>query len=708
MGKEMVLFCEKYHHPETYIQVDRLTMELMLLLGVLLAILVIYLPGYVMARGLTFDRFGSLASAPLFSLPVITLTGVVLYEANCRVSGGIFFAIVLACSLMFWGIGKVVCVMCEHRSTQEAPAKPLLSFPLSAQIWRTALLYSAVALVIVLFVYVSALPTPDAFSRNDDTTVHLSIVRGFLDSGTYSTIHTSSFLDWDTSGYYYPSAWHCIVAIVASVIGNQVTLATNATITALAVFMIPLGMVFLLTTLFPHRKNIVLSGALFAVAFAAFPWGFIVYGQLLSNLLSFSLVAPTLTLLIWATNGEKRSRLARLIAAVCLGIAALVLAQPNGVFTWGILATLYLISRIFFIPGQQKALWSWKRGLGAAAILIAACALWTGLFFAPPLQRVVTYDSAMAVLSIPEAILAGLSFMFMARGSIQPLLSVFVLLGVIWACKHRRYLWLVIALAFSFILYVMTVSSDPTPLRQFLGGFWYADYRRIGAMTALFAIPLAACGFAWTVTGMQALVKRLVAEESCRKMWTYGATGALVALLVASQIIPFTVDLGNKRIFSLGLINTQAEVADLHSWDSILTDEERAFVQQVQATIPAHALVINAPHDGSAWAYGTDGINVLFRRPANNGSNPLESAQNTLIRTKLADVATDSDVATLLRELDAHYVMLLDAPDSSHPTKTDRRYVDENWIGIESIDEDTPGFTLLLSEGDMRLYEIDE
>ena len=29
-------------------------------------------------------------------------------------------------------------------------------------------------------------------------------------------------------------------------------------------------------------------------------------------------------------------------------------------------------------------------------------------------------------------------------------------------------------------------------------------------------------------------------------------------------------------------------------------------------------------------------------------------------------------------------------------------------MGVESVTADTPGFTLLLSEGDMRLYQIDE
>ena len=34
------------------------------------------------------------------------------------------------------------------------------------------------------------------------------------------------------------------------------------------------------------------------------------------------------------------------------------------------------------------------------------------------------------------------------------------------------------------------------------------------------------------------------------------------------------------------------------------------------------------------------------------------------------------------------------------------RYKEEEWVCLESITQDTPGFTLMLSEGEMRLYRI--
>ena len=70
-------------------------------------------------------------------------------------------------------------------------------------------------------------------------------------------------------------------------------------------------------------------------------------------------------------------------------------------------------------------------------------------------------------------------------------------------------------------------------------------------------------------------------------------------------------------------------------------------------------------------------------------------------------MTTNEEVQQTLEDLDARYVMLLDDPSGDDPTKLALRYEEKNWTGIETITEDTPGFNLILSEGDMRLYEIE-
>ena len=77
-----------------------------------------------------------------------------------------------------------------------------------------------------------------------------------------------------------------------------------------------------------------------------------------------------------------------------------------------------------------------------------------------------------------------------------------------------------------------------------------------------------------------------------------------------------------------------------------------------------------------------------------------------MLRTKLCDYAASDEVRDAVEETGARYVMLLDDKSCDDRTVVKLRYKEEDWVGIESIAQDTPGFTLVLSEGDMRLYQI--
>ncbi len=118
-----------------------------------------------------------------------------------------------------------------------------------------------------------AMGDPVSFSRNDDTTVHLSVVRGFLDSGTFSTLNVTKYLDLWESGGYYPAAWHVVTAVVASLVGNQVALATNAMIFVVCVFVLPVGVLYLLRQLFPDNKLALYAGSLFSGGVLRMPLG---------------------------------------------------------------------------------------------------------------------------------------------------------------------------------------------------------------------------------------------------------------------------------------------------------------------------------------------------------------------------------------------------------------------------------------------------
>ncbi|WP_342746820.1 DUF6541 family protein [Eggerthella timonensis] len=664
------------------------------LLAVLACVAVLYAPGYLFARALSIARFSSVAIAPMFSVFALTAVGIVLFEAGISCSGPVLLASAIALGAVSLLVGKAVA---------RGSGRQLIAVGNAREACKIAALYVAVALVVTFVVFLLAIDGPESFSRNDDTTVHLAIVRGFLDTGTFSTLHAHSYLDQVTISNFYPSAWHVATAVAASLVGNGVTLAANAMIVALVAIVFPLGMCLLLHKLFEKDKRIVWAGSLFVVAFCGFPWGFVVFGQLLSNMLAFILIPLAFVALMGAIEVAGLSGKVRLACAVAVGLAAIALAQPNGAFTLGIWAVLYCVSRIFYLPGDDAPCLTRKRVAGAIVLMVVACAGWAALYLAPFLQNVVQYTWE-ATLSPVEAIVSGLLFMFTVRQGVQPFLSVAVLAGVIYTCRNRRFLWMTVAYAFALLAYVVDASTDGA-VKQLLTGFWYTDLNRTGAMAALFAIPLAALGFVQLVDLARGwCAKAMKVQKDHPTCWRL-PVGILVALMLACQFFPFHAKLIGNADVGAGLAKIHREVSTRYSWNKALTSEEDAFVKQAMELIPAGSLVINVPSDGSCWSYGVEGINTYFRRSSDTGRGSAEESE--ILRTQLCDIASSREVRRVVDEIGARYVLMLDVPEGEDRTTLKLRYKEENWRGIESIDEQTPGFELLLSEGDMRLYEIE-
>ncbi|WP_417758176.1 DUF6541 family protein [Senegalimassilia anaerobia] len=658
-------------------------------LAICLGVAVLYAPGYLVARAVSLERFASVAVAPAFSVAALVILGVVLNAAHVRCDGWMLLLACAALCLLIYGVCRVL------RGLRGVDGRTHLTRNAVDGEWVLVALYIGVAAVVSLVVFVHAMGDPVSFSRNDDTTVHLSVVRGFLDSGTFSTLNVTKYLDLGESGGYYPAAWHVVTAVVASLVGNQVTLATNAMILVVCVFVLPVGLLFLLRQLFPDNKLALYAGSLFSVAFCGYPWGFVVFGQLLSNLLSFALIPGALGLLISSLNASGPSKSGFAVAYAC-SMISVALAQPNGAFTLGIWSVAFAVSHLW--SKRSDGYWSGKRT--AIILCFIACAAWVLLFAAPPLQGVVTY-SWKPTLSIPKAIVAGLLFMFTNREGVQPFLTVLVLLGIAKTLKDRRLRWLSVSYIAAFSFYVIDVATDGF-MKQLLTGFWYTDCYRTGAMTALFAIPLAALGFAWLVKlGAGLLGKMRFGRQGSNNSCVVAMV--LVVLLAVCQFAPVRFAFGKTDVRP-GLMKIHAEVSSRYSWEKGLTSEEDAFAKRVMS-LAGHDCVVNVPSDGSCWSYGVEGLNTLFRRSATAGPSGSEPYA-TVLRTQLCDYAVSDEVREAVEKTGARYVMLLDEKSYDDRTVVKFRYKEEDWVGIESITQDTPGFTLVLSEGDMRLYRI--
>ena len=140
-----------------------------------------------------------------------------------------------------------------------------------------------------------------------------------------------------------------------------------------------------------------------------------------------------------------------------------------------------------------------------------------------------------------------------------------------------------------------------------------------------------------------------------------------------------------------------------------LSDDERDFIRQVQAIVPDDSPIANLPFDGSAWAYGAMGLNDYYRYIGTYGVEG-ETPESRLIRQHLDEYVNNQAVRDAVDKLGIRYVLQLDQ-GSSTPAQGDDAFLHAegdgfDWSGLASINDDTPGFTPVLSQDDMRLYRI--
>lgn len=126
-----------------------------------------------------------------------------------------------------------------------------------------------------------------------------------------------------------------------------------------------------------------------------------------------------------------------------------------------------------------------------------------------------------------------------------------------------------------------------------------------------------------------------------------------------------------------------------------------SFVKEVRETVGEDALIINMPYDGSVYAWAAGDINTYYKSHLNKSR---ETEESRIIRNDLDEVASNDEVKEAVEKTDAQYVLKLHQDPKSN---YDRNEWDSNdWAGIDSITDETEGFRVVLSDGDLRLYEI--
>lgn len=694
------------------------------IVAVLWALVVLYVPGYFLMRGLRLSRAAALICAPIAATALCSAIPIACHKLGVFCNEVTVGIPLVAISVLVWLASLIAGKSSKggkHRVTTllEVPAfEPIKLKSRSLPFTPTILVaYVLIGAVVCYFVFVGNLPTPEAFYSRYDNQTHLNMVQSFLDTGIWSTLYTGTTLAnaFDSqagaaqTGSFYPAAWHDLAALICCLAGAKVTVASNALISVLCAIVFPLGMFLLFSAIFPKERSLVGFGAIAASGFSSWPWVFIIKGPCLPNLLGLSLMVAAIAVLILHVDGKLvRRKLPAFIIFGFTALFALAVAHPNTVFTAFIIVAAYLghaMDRAIAGSELSKAKKAFARFFAMLAFIVVLVAFWFACYQLPFLQGVLSYRWGESS-SLPYTLLTLFSLNLITSG-VQYAMIAASFVGLIRCLREKRF-WLLLPLLFFVVCYVSSKCGWDL-VKYYTSSLWYQTPYRFTACITICLMPIA-------VLGIDAVCKwadRVATGKLHAGNALNGHLGGLIALalfLVVNYATGPAIYIGiysGHNIYP-GYSTTERKISSIYNANKehVYSTSEVAFVDEALELIPEGSLVLNQPNDGSVFAYGVNHMNTYFRTCRSSGKN--ENAQ--VIQKHLADYATNKEAHDAVEKTGAHYLLQLDQAvpydDGVWIPQYKKKNVDA-WVGIDSVRDDTPGFKVILSEGDMRLFELD-
>lgn len=668
-------------------------------------VLVLFLPGYFLLLLLGVQRGWALLLAPMGS---VALYGIL---ANAYSLVGVSSNL-LSVFIVPTAVVAILAVVIRKRINRN-----LIGY--STPQWGPVVLAAVLGLAVGMYTFVLVLPRVDAVFQGWDNVTHLNQIRSFLDSGNWSSLRPSNYLASADAAInptpgagFYPSGWHEVCALVALMSGASVSKVVNAANYIFSSLVYPIGVVVMLQMLVGRRKQLLYCGAVVSVSFSTFPWMLLTFGPIFPNLAAFCLIPIGIVMAVSFVKSIVRRRdVIRAFILLLICVIALGIMQPNALFTLAVLLYFYFMYRIRTYRRRYKLLGKSCSSNACANVFALVCiALWTIALqtsFIKPLLEFHWYAFAGYWQELINILFLGYSYGFGPGVPAQIVLALMVFLGVLLSTRDSRQRWIAQTYAFVCIMLWVCACTDGS-LKTFLCGIWYTDPCRMASMASMAAVPLAVLGLDQVITVSVGWYRVARVKGPHLSRATVGTSVVVVFLALnfaRSYALPGWERSGIQDSFA-AVANNVEELYAVDGQVAALTQSEKDFAQEALDSIPEGSLVINDPADGSLVLYGIDGMRCYYRKATGYGDSELNDS--VLIRTKLKDIVSDTAVRDAVNHVGARYVLVLDA---SNQADTYLKWVpasDEAFGGITGITDATPGFKTILSEGSMRLYEIEE
>lgn len=725
-------------------------------LALLVVAVLCYAPGYLVARLLGGKRATSCVIAPVLSGALLAISGVVIYPLGLRGVVPLLGCVAVCVALIF---GCVHLLSGRFIRKLDLPEYVEGKFLLVVGILTLGLFFVIFHKAVRNPAWF--LQSADNYAhlayiiRSTQSGIYSMLHAAFY-NGAMPPIQAPF-----TDESFYPYAFHTIASVASSITGFSAPICENATWFLFVAVVYPTGIAALVQGIF-KKKSYLSSFIIASVVFAniAFPIRMVTVHGIFPNVIAFCCVPSCVYLFIAATGGMSEIVEERKSAGVStenpkvkereffvswVGMVLLVISlfglmsmQPNADFFWAVLVFPYIlfnyVPRIVEYTAHKHGIKKKSRQL---IFLVIAEVLVIGVsvlawyvvlnfsFMAPIVNFVwgITVDATTMIYYIVNfGLIIRLPLFFF---------TIAFWIGFIYCLIKKDYRWLNGAFLFCAVILICSLS-DNLAIKRFFSGFWYTDPERTAAMVVFAAVPIVAAGIYVIAMGIGFLISKAIVFIKKRNIFALSREGilqlqlryeslnteehskalsmcisqvtvqvcaaTLIALVYGGALLtPWDLSKLPARVKSeircgIGWMNEVYEPRDGMTYSAA----EEAFVKKSQKIIGDDSLVINNPYDGSLITNATHDMRVYYREKAEY----QETSQSKLIRTKLNQISGDREVQEAVRDIGAHYVILLDVENPAL-----RGNHKEKFPGLQ-ITDNTPGFEVVLAEGPYRLYRI--
>jgi D-galactosaminyltransferase len=644
--------------------------------GVLIAVLLLTLPGAVVARAGRLSWPVAIAVGPALTYGVVGLAIIPLGALGIPWNALTALAALVVVTAIVLGLR----ILLARFRDRDAEAPPVSMWP--ALTVAAGVVFGALA---IGFAAWRGLPHWQSIPSTWDAVWHANTIRWILDTGQASPTHMGELRNVEThAALYYPSTFHALGAVLAQLTGAAPTTAYTLSSLAAAVWLFPLSAALLTWQLLRPRitewrtAGAAATAAALSASFTSVPYVEFDTASM-PNMAAYGIAVPAFVLITSSLRNRDR---------IPLAVLALI-----GVFSVHITGGVVVVT---FVVAWWLLDALWRPVLGRARDFV------TLVVIAVPTLAVLL-PQFLGVLQQAE-IIAGHAFLthqgrkralFDAIVQHTRHLNDFPIQNLLVALAGAGFVLLLIkriwwpAAVWALLVISIVHSSAPFggPIGAITGKYsdlFYSDPRRLSAVVTMLLAPMAGVAL-WSlallvVAAARRLARRRLGDREPDRGFWIGATAALLVVTVFGM----TWHYFPRHRHLMG-----------EKYDQVMVNDKLLQAMAHLATLPGarDTLIGDANTDGTPWMYAVAGLHPLWTHydyPVQQGPG-----YNRFIFWAYADDADhDPRVAEAVKALNIRYVLT--------GTRVVRGFVMPD--GLVSLGK-SESWEKIYDNGEARIYE---